>query len=271
MSKKWTKTEFDTKYIELNRLYVIQNRSITEIGKILGLGKSTIYDRLVRFKIPSLKSKKLGFNNMRHDIKIPTKKSNHLAEFVGIMLGDGHINKNQITVTLGNKESQYVNYVANLIKSIFGITPKIIRLKQKYYVVYFGSVDAVRWFLSMGLAFNKVKQQVGVPNWIFNKDKFIANFLRGFFDTDGSIYKLKFGIQICYTNRSQPLLAATSCGLTKLGFNPSKISNFKIYLTRKSDVEKFFSLICPANKKHIKRYNMFLAGWDTQAVNEGRL
>lgn len=256
MAKRWTVSEEDLKYLELKKLYITENKTIGEIAKLLGLGQSTVYDRLKRLGIKSIRSEKIRFNNKRTDILIPVKYSGVLAEFVGIMLGDGHLNKNQVIVTLGNKEKEYVKYVAKLIKKVFFVRPKVIDVKG-YSVIYFGSVDVVRWLLSMGLVFNKVKSQVGVPHWIFSNKKYIHSFLRGFFDTDGSVYRLKFGIQMAYTNRSIPLLWGAREGLSLIDLNPSKISNFRIYLTRKRDISTFFDKIRPANEKHVKRYNMF--------------
>ena len=262
MARKWTTEEEKLIHKELKTLYVKKNKTIGEISDILNLGQSTVYDRLLRLKIKPERSKKRGFNNKRTDIFIPQKNSNVLAEFVGIMLGDGHITSTQVTVTLGNKENDYVDYVVRVIKKVFKITPKVITLRKKYKVVYFGSVDAVKWLSLMGFVFNKVKRQVGVPSWIFTKESFIENFLRGFFDTDGSIYKLRFGLQLSFTNRSLNLLTAIRSGLSMLGYNPSKISGFHIYLTKNEDIHSFFDKIHPANKKHLKRYKIMSKRWD---------
>ena len=82
-------------------------------------------------------------------------------------------------------------------------------------------------------------------------------FLRGFFDTDGSVYKLKFGIQLSFTNKSMPLLTALQKALFELQYKPSEISSWKIYLTRKEDIKRFFSEIKPQNKKHLDRFKSF--------------
>lgn len=262
MAKRWNKQEETDKYYELVKLYVKENKTIGEISKILDLGQSTIYDRLLRLKIKPSRAKKNKFNNKRNDVLIPKEYSEQLAEFIGIMLGDGHLTRNQVSVTLGSKEDDYVNYVARLIGDIFKVKPKIITTKSGYKVVYFGSVDIVEWLVLMGLVFNKVREQVGVPTWIFSKKIYSIGFLRGFFDTDGSIYKLKYGLQLSYTNRSFPLLKAIQDRLSYLGFSPSNISSFKVYLTKRHEIDLFFKRIHPANKKHIKRYNTCIGlGW----------
>lgn len=262
MARKWTKDEEETIHKELENLYVRDNKTIGEIAKILNIGQSTVYDRLLRLNIKPKRSQKIGFNNKRTDVFIPQEHSEELSEFIGIMLGDGHITNTQVTVTLGNKEDEYVRYVVRIIKKVFKIAPKTITQRKKYKVIYFGSVDAVRWLISMGFVFNKVKKQVSVPSWIFTERSFMENFLKGFFDTDGSVYKLKFGLQLSFTNRSLNLLMGIRKGLAILGYSPSKISGFHIYLTKNKDIRNFFDKIQPANKKHLKRYKIMSTSWD---------
>lgn len=257
MARRWTEKEETVKRKELQIFYVKENKNISDIGKILGLAESSVYDRLIRLDIKPNRSGKIGFNNKRHDLLIPKTYSKNLSELIGVLLGDGHITPTQVTVTLGNKEDRYVKHVLKLINRIFRITPKIIRSKHGYHVVYFGSTVAVRWLLSMGLVFNKVKNQVDIPGWIFQNNDYLIGFLKGFFDTDGSIYKLKFGMQIAFTNRSLPLLKSTRRGLISLGYYPSQISKFRIYLTRRKDVIRFFKIVNPSNTKHIKRFKLF--------------
>lgn len=254
MARRWNKLEEGIKRKELIRLYIQENKSIGEIAIILKIAQSSVYDRLIRLGIQPDRSLKIGFNNKRRDITIPDKYSEMLSEFIGILLGDGHINPTQVTVTLGSKELRYVYYVANLIKNIFSIEPKIVKSKNGYFVVYFGSTEAVRWLLKMGLVFNKVKKQVDVPSWILTQKEYMDSFLRGFFDSDGSIYKLRFGIQIAFINRSLPILQSIRYILILLGFFPSQISKFRVYLTRKEDVKKFFKLIKPSNNRHLERF-----------------
>ena len=140
------------------------------------------------------------------------------------------------------------------MKELFNIVPKISIRKRGYRDVYLGSVDITRWLIENGLVHNKVKSQVGVPSWILAKNEFARSFLRGFFDTDGSVYKLKYGIQISFTNKSMPILHALHEMLIRLRYNPSKISSYKIYLTNKADIARFFKEIRPKNKKHIHRF-----------------
>lgn len=263
MPARWSKEVELNKFKELNDLYVTQNKSIGEIGKILNLAEATVYDRLLRLSIKPDRSRKKG-NNCISQATIPCIYTRSLAEFFGIMLGDGCLTPTQVTITLGNKEIDYVNYISGLIIKLFNITPKIYRRPKGYYVIYFGSVKVVRWLQSNGLVFNKVKEQVKPPDWIFEKNYRMEGFLKGFFDTDGSVYKLRFGVQLAFTNRSLPLLRGVKYALDKLKYFPSKVCGFKVYLTKRKYVLKYLRRIGSANIKHRQRFEEFVKYYNTR-------
>ena len=169
MSKKWSAEEKSGHYIVLKKLYISENKTIKEVGKILGISQQAVFKRLEMLSIKTIRAKKLNYCNQRHDIKIPKKRSADLAEFFGIMLGDGKLSPTQIIVTLGDKEKSYVLYVQAKIKKIFGACPKISVRKLGYHDVYLGSVELSRWLKEEGLVYNKVKSQVSAPQWIFDK------------------------------------------------------------------------------------------------------
>lgn len=91
MPRRWTKEEEERHIKVLKDLYLKKNLTIFEVAKILGVKYKTVFDRLKKLgikTIPHLKEnylKKRKFNQPAH--------SKGLAEFVGIMCGDGHISK----------------------------------------------------------------------------------------------------------------------------------------------------------------------------------
>lgn len=254
MAKRWTTEEEKRYHSLLFYLYIKKNKSLRQISEILKLKESTVFKRLKRLNIQTIPHLKKNYLKKRTDLKIPNKYSENLAEFFGIMLGDGHISHFQIVVSLGNKEEKYAKHVSLLINKIFKVKSKLSIRNAGYRDVYLGSVELTAWLLNNGLVSNKVKSQVDIPVWIFSKDKYIKSFLRGFFDTDGSVYKLKYGIQISFCNRSLPILKSLQIMLKRLRYNPSSISLFNLYLTKRQDIKRFFEEIKPSNNKHIERY-----------------
>jgi hypothetical protein len=256
MARRWTTEEESTHHEELQQLYVLENKSIREVGLALGIQEGTVFDRLQRLDIPTNPKQKSGYLNQRKEVQLPLQ-SVGFAEFLGIMLGDGHVARYQTLVTLGTKEYPYVCYVQKLMTELFGIEAHIQTKKSGYHDVYIGSIRITTWLKEQGLVSNKVAAQVGVPKWIFSDKAYMGAFVRGFFDTDGSIYKLKFGVQISLTNYSAQLLIALQSMLRTLGYKVSEISAWRVYITKREDVARFFAEIQPQNTKHLRRYEYF--------------
>ena len=272
MARRWNKVEEKERRDELHRLYVVENRTMTEIAKLLDIGESTVFQRMVRLGIPSIPEKKETYiAKRRNDIVIPRKRSPQLAEFFGIMLGDGKLSHYQAVVNLGTKEFEYAEYICDVMRDLFGVRPKIaMRRKNGFKDVYLGSLDLTEWLQKEGMVFNKVLSQVDVPPWIFTKREYMIRFLRGFFDTDGSVYRLRFGIQISLTNKSAPLLASLQKMLHMLGYHPSGMSAYRVYVTRREEVTRFFQEVSPANNKHQQRFQKFFREiWAGSPVGSG--
>ncbi len=256
MANRWTMEEESFYRKELLHLYTKQNKTIGEISALLGIAPQTVFQRLQRLDIPSYRERKVRYCDRRNDIRIPTSRTKLLAEFYGIMLGDGSLSHYQVQVTLGSKEESYAKYVVLLIEKLFGATPKIAVRKRGYRDVYLGSVLLTEWLRENGLVMHKVRSQVGVPEWIFTRKEYMMAFVRGLFDTDGTVYKLRHGMQIAFTNKSVPLLTALHNMLLQLEYKPSRISSDKVYITDRKQLARFFRTIQPQNKKHVERYRM---------------
>ena len=119
MVRCWTKKEENKYRSELFNLYIKQNKSLCEVSKVLGIPESTVFRRMKRLDIKTQPHLKKNYLKKRNDVKIPNKRSEDLAEFFGIMLGDGHVSHFQVVVSLGNKEEIYAEHVSMLIKKIF--------------------------------------------------------------------------------------------------------------------------------------------------------
>lgn len=256
MPRKWTKEEESKHRKELEDLYIKKNLTIFEVAKTLDIKWETVFDRLKRLKIKTIPHLKENYLKKRKFIRPIYSKE--LAEFIGIMCGDGHISKTQVTIHLGNKEQGYVEYIKFLFKNLFSQELKYYNDKNGYFTLYIGYIELIKFLKKMGLVNNKVKDQVSVPKWIFKNPNFMREFTKGFFDTDGSVYKLRWGNQVSFCNRSLKLLKDTRRILKKLGFSPSRISLYNMYLTRKKDLVRFYQEIGSNNPKKAKRFEVFL-------------
>jgi DNA-binding transcriptional regulator WhiA len=253
MANKWTNDQFNVYKRQLHRLYVVQNKPIKEIADILKINQSSVFKRLNICGIKTQPRLKKGYLNIKQ-ISIPKKYSADMAEFFGVLFGDGHVSHFQIVISLGSKELEYANYIKKLMDRIFKTKSNISFRKSGYKDVYIGSVLLTSWLFQQGVVKNKVKSQVDIPDWIFTKKLYMKRFLRGFFDTDGSVYRLKFGVQISFTNYSEPILKSLHKMLFKLEYKVSEVSSNKLYITKLEDVLRFFKEIKPKNIKHLNRF-----------------
>src|SRR3989344_2857994 len=258
MPAPWTQTQKEERKLVLIDLYVKQNKSISEIAKIDQCNYVTIYDQLKRLEVPIQRHLKLRNNNKRNDVIVPKRRSAHLAEFFGVMLGDGHLSPTQVTVSLGTKD-EYADFLVKLFKKVFSIEAKVMVNGRKYKTVYFGSTEAVRWLRSQGLVSNKVRAQVSIPEWIFERTTYSRAALRGLLDTDGSIYLLASGrMQVSFCNHSLPLLVSVRRLFECLDFHPSRVSGYNVFLTRKAEIGRLYREVGFNNLKHRKRYKKFV-------------
>src|SRR3989339_597085 len=117
------------------------------------------------------------------EIKIP-KEDERLAEFIGIMLGDGGMTKTQVRVTLNSKtDAEYVKFVQNLIKTLFDVEPSLQIVESRTTTdVIVSRVKLVAFCESIGLKVgSKLKNGSDIPKWINKNDAFKMNCIRGLF------------------------------------------------------------------------------------------
>ncbi len=198
--------------------------------------------------------------------KLPNNFSENLAEFVGIMLGDGGITSSQCAITLNSQaDSDYIEFVSDFTYKLFGERPKRFKKKDcNAIVLYYNGVGLVQYLCKIGLkAGNKVKQQVGVPDWIKNSYSFKIACLRGLMDTDGGVFMHNYNVngkkynykKICFSNRSIPLLIFVMETLSELGFTPKlidKIENKKVWLYNENEVNRYLTIIGSHNLRLLR-------------------
>ncbi|HLC95081.1 MAG TPA: hypothetical protein VJH89_01210, partial [Patescibacteria group bacterium] len=114
--------------------------------------------------------------------------SKNLAEFAGIMLGDGGMSKHQFTVTLNSiTDKKYSKFVHRLIKNLFEI-PVGVYFNKKFLAkrIVVSRTAIISYLIgTVGLQpGNKVKQQVDIPFWIKENQQHSIACLRGLIDTD---------------------------------------------------------------------------------------
>lgn len=191
--------------------------------------------------------------------QLEVSRDEKLAELVGYMLGDGCISAYRdesknfsnyfVSLTFHEDEVEQRKKVIELFKICLDYEPsvenpssqKIIHLKAygKRFVELFESIGLERG--------NKVENQISVPKWIYEKEKFMVACLRGLIDTDGSIYeRSEDGYTVVnFKNRSKSLLNDFTKLNTKIGIKSSLAGEYDRQIASQDEVTKFEDKVKP--------------------------
>lgn len=202
----------------------------------------------------------------RKSITLP-RKNEKLAEFVGIMMGDGGISKRQVTISLNVVDDyMYSIFVRGLLFQLFGVKPSVRKRKGACAIdIYVSRTDLVdackKWGLKIG---NKIRQGLDIPAWIRNNSRFEQACIRGLIDTDGCVFTHAYTVnnkryeytKMNFTTASKPLLISMHTLLTKNGLRPRIAQSKRIYLDSMHDVKRYFEIIGSHNPKHLRKYRV---------------
>ncbi len=194
------------------------------------------------------------------------KVNGDLAEFIGIMLGDGNIWRNRIRIAFDKRNIIYIEHVFNIFKRIFGINLKReINQKTNQYYLYCNNLFAVEKLIDFGLLRgHKIKNNLGIPEWIKVNSYYSKRCVKGLIDTDGCIYYSKRDKQIYikFTNFNKRLLRDFKDITNKLDYRFAKANKNNWCLYRKSDVVRFIKEIRPLKSKGMWASLVSFQVWD---------
>jgi len=208
--------------------------------------------------IHSLKYQK---KSHRKNVILP-KYSSKLAEFFGIMMGDGGINNLwQATITVNSvKDTNYSLFISHLCKELFGIRPAMRKRKERNaLVISLASTSVVDFLVSKGLSRgNKLKNGLKIPKWILENKKYRKLCVRGLIDTDGCIFvhthrvsgKIYRNIGLCFTSYSPELIFQVAKIFAEFKIVPHISSSGRdIYLYRADDVAAYLKTFNTSNDR----------------------
>ncbi len=222
-----------------------------------------------RFRANPSLAKALGFK-VRKAITYP-RKSALLAEFIGIMLGDGCLSSQfQVGIAFNSETDRaYGGYLQRLFQKLFGISATIQqRCETHGWTVVASSRALVEHLQVLGLVQgNKVANQVDAPQWIWTRPIYQQACLRGLMDTDGSVYRYAHRVYgyryhhvgLCFTNHSRPLLLSAERLLKNCGFRP-RAGGYHVSLNRQEEIRRYFRLVGSRNPKHVERFQKYFEG-----------
>ncbi len=209
-----------------------------------------------------------------------------LAELLGNAFGDGSIEirnryRFQLRGHISEDKEHYENFIIptfdkKLALPITGRHVKTIVYKlRNSYGISIENEALVKFLVRCGLPAG-TKNELNIPYWIRKNKSILRAFLRGLFDTDGTVYFSRnysskrpyhTAIRIVLTTTSKCLCKHVYKSLCFLDFRPYKIKPFKhssnkrygyrVQISRISDVKRWIKDIGSHNPKHYTKYRIW--------------
>jgi intein/homing endonuclease len=224
----------------------------------------------------------MTYRQQQH-INIP-QKCEELAEFFGILTGDGFMNKypghNYVIEIAGDSrhdKTYQLEYASPLIHSLFKISPKVYYKKGQHTMYLRMQSKELYHFLSENGFPSGRKNQIGIPQWISENEEYMTYFVRGLFDTDGSLclfnrpskYNTYYpAIQIGL--KSEYIIDRLYAWFVRRNFTSNKVRYEKfdkrtkqtsiIYILRisgRNQLEKWMREIGFNNYRHVSKYEKY--------------
>lgn len=183
-----------------------------------------------------------------------------LSEVLGALAGDGHVSRHsyEVSITCSSKlDREYIYYLKPLFERLFNLKFRVIVQDTKIRLKTYSKNLAFFLHKEYGLPLGKKKGNLKISSKLKNNKNFLKAYIRGLFDTDGSIYvRRKKDPVIEIISKDKNYLREVRETLNLLGFYCG-ISGKNLHIYRKEMIVKFFKEIKPANSKHLKKYELY--------------
>lgn len=200
------------------------------------------------------------------------KFDHNLAEFVGIMLGDGYLSfpkQPRIKIAFNSVvDRDYFNLVYQLLSDLF--KTKVIkehRRNENTSNLYMFNRGVIRFIINdVGLVPSPKWNRAEIPQWVF-KENLETSVVRGYFDTDGSVIITnnngivypRLEMKISPSPMQNQFVAILQKYEFKFGAYPIGKGKVRIQLNGKKELEKWNRIIGFNNPKHQRKSDLFLS------------
>lgn len=246
-----------------------------KLAKLIGKSRSTILtylredckipkrvvDKLSsKYGIKAKYGKIISLENTKKEIKFP-KLSDKFAEFIGAVAGDGHLHlyPAELSITCHKiLDKKHVYHLSNLFENLFKQKPKILFQNNVIKLRFYSKELTNKLNQKYGLPIGRKMNRLRIPNKILTKQSYLISFIRGLFDTDGTInrHHKTSGAIVEISSRDKRFLKDVNKALKSLNFKTTPgYKGIKIY--NKADIHRFFKIIKPSNLKHNIKYTSF--------------
>ncbi len=175
-------------------------------------------------------------------------KNGDLAELMGVVLGDGHIQKfprtEELSIFSNANNPGFIERYTTLITALFNKKPALTRHGENCIRIRIYQKEIAS---RLGLPYSPRKNLViNIPGWILKNKQYIIRYLRGLYEAEGShcVHLPTSTYKLFFSNRNQSMIDNVLILLVKLGFHPhASKSNHTVQLSRKEEVLRAIKLI----------------------------
>ncbi len=167
-------------------------------------------------------------------------KNGDLAELIGVVLGDGHIQKfprtERLLIFSNANNRGFVDRYAKIVRTIFDKEPYVYKMKNANCVRI--SIYEKEISRRLGIPTGSRKDiKVEVPSWIMGSEEHIKRYLRGLYEAEGSVshHFPTSTHKFSFTNLNPSMLKNVVKLLKILGFSPHHDSH-RVQISRKQEV-----------------------------------
>lgn len=222
------------------------NKGLTKAThpSILQISQTMRERKIDNFKKWRDKMKRLGKVKSTYPV---FKKNGDLAEFMGVILGDGHIGvfpRTEVLVLLSNSNNPgFVGRYSGMLEKIFQKKPYVVKRKEANCI----KISIYEKHISdrLGVPSGARKNlDIVVPDWILKNKKYTVRYLRGLYEAEGSfsVHKPTSTYKFSFSNKNRSMLENVFSLVKEMGFHPSR-DDKRVQLSRKEEVYRAMRLL----------------------------
>ncbi len=162
---------------------------------------------------------KIKLKEAQKSITFPRYMTKELAEFLGYVIGDGHLGKNYIEIT--SEDTEVIERTIGLTKKLFNkstYTKKDNRTKKTYHMIISSKTLVEICNKVFDIPIGKKGRFIKIPEQITKANtEIVSSFIRSYFDCDSNPNKNTRSIEI--TSESKNLISNTKSMLLRFGIS----------------------------------------------------
>ncbi len=265
---------------ELRRLYQVEKRSLEDIARLYGASRVAVWKYCGSLGL-TMRNRSDARLEAQKRGKVPQgyfdinegffkKWSPNMAYVLGLLITDGNVSNNG-TVSLCMNEKELIEKVAKAMGAEHKIT--LSKHQKGLFIFHFARASMVK---DLG-ALCVVPRKSMTVKFPLIPEPFLADFIRGVFDGDGSVFfnsSKKHPVQTKFVSSSKEFIEKLESELRKLGLparkiygQPTKNGITHMFKYSHKDSEKLFAVMYKDIKNSLflaRKYNKFLAGFNKQ-------